>query len=364
MGDGTKENPFTREDVLRLLEGNGGTAAGLNLSGKTFEEGIDLHGLELEGIILKDAGFPTHFEGQELVGAKFNGSNLNRADFRNVNLQYAQFAMLNNQLTRLESADLRGTILLNANFQGAELSCAKFGREEDENFRPAALENTDFRNAYLFRTNFIGCYFYGTKLEGAFIRGADIFDAHLEEVDWGNYKIGEEEKKDFYSAVHYYRRLKVWYTQKGYYDIAAKFYYREKEARRKSIQNIMHMLLKQRECRTLLKLLLKQDGGWTLLWLWIYRLLCGYGEKTLRIIGWTSLVIFGLAAAYYFWGSFSSSSFWDTLYYSATSFSALGYGNWAPQPTGWAKGMGAAEAIIGVSMMALFLVTFVRKMTR
>ncbi|GAI59594.1 unnamed protein product, partial [marine sediment metagenome] len=95
-----------------------------------------------------------------------------------------------------------------------------------------------------------------------------------------------------------------------------------------------------------------------------YDLLCGYGERLKRILVWIFVIVFGLAAAYYFWGSFGTSSFGDTLYYSVASFTALGYGKWAPQPTGWAKGMGAAEAFIGVFMMALFLVTFVRKMTR
>jgi len=33
MGDGTQENPFTREDVLKKIEENGGTAKGLDLSG-------------------------------------------------------------------------------------------------------------------------------------------------------------------------------------------------------------------------------------------------------------------------------------------------------------------------------------------
>lgn len=49
---------------------------------------------------------------------------------------------------------------------------------------------------------------------------------------------------------------------------------------------------------------------------------------------------------------------------SAASFTALGYGSWASQPSVWAKGIGAAEAVIGVFMMALFLVTFTRKMVR
>ena len=29
MGDGIAENPYTREDVLKLIEENGGTAEGL-----------------------------------------------------------------------------------------------------------------------------------------------------------------------------------------------------------------------------------------------------------------------------------------------------------------------------------------------
>jgi len=40
MGDGTQENPFTREDVLRLIEENGGTAKGLDLSGLSTGNGL------------------------------------------------------------------------------------------------------------------------------------------------------------------------------------------------------------------------------------------------------------------------------------------------------------------------------------
>ena len=343
-----KEKTLTRKDVLRLIKENGGTAEGLDLSEKVFEDGVDLSGLDLKGIILNNARFPTHFEGDQLVGAKFDGSNLTRADLRSINFQYAQFKKLNKQPTCLAIADLRGSSLLNANFQGADLTGAKFGDvAEAEGYQAAMPDDTDFRGANLFRANFKGCYFYGTKLEGAFIRGVDIFDAHLEEADWGSYVIGEENKKDFYSAVHYYRRLKTWYTNSGISDIAAKFYYREKEANRKALKWHSKSSFRHR-----LALELSYLGF-------------GHGEGWKRLLfGWIVGVIFVLAAAYYFWGSFSSSSFWDTLYYSATSFSALGYGKWAPQPTGWAKGMGAAEAIIGVFMMALLLVTFVRKWTR
>ena len=54
MGDETKENPYTREDVEAKIKEHGGPE-GLDLSGKEFEEGIDLHGLDLSRIILKGA---------------------------------------------------------------------------------------------------------------------------------------------------------------------------------------------------------------------------------------------------------------------------------------------------------------------
>ena len=336
-----KQKPLTREDVLKRIEENNGKTGGLDLSGRVFEEGIDLSDLDLHGIILKDARFPTHFEGNQLVGAKFDGSDLTGADLRSINFQYAQFKKLNKQPTCLAIADLRGSSLLNANFQGADLTGTKLGDvAEAEGYQAAMPDDTDFRGANLFRANFKGCYFYGTKLEGAFIRGADILEAHLEEADWGNYKIGEENKKDFYSAENRYRLLKVWYTNASIYDIAAKFYYREKEAKRKALKwYSRHRLALE-----------------------VLRALFGYGEDWKRVLYWMGLVVFGSAAAYYLSGELN---LLYSLYFSVVSFTALGYGKWVDiTPQGWAQALGAFQSFTGVFMMALLLVTFVRKWTR
>jgi uncharacterized protein YjbI with pentapeptide repeats len=335
-----KEQPLTREDVRRLIQEHGGKAEGLKLSEQTFVEAIDLSGLDLHGIILKDARFPTHFEGGQLVGARFDGSDLTGADLRSINFQYAQFKKLNNQPTCLAFVDLRGSLLLNANFQGADLTDAKFGDVPKANGYPATLEGTDLRGANLFRANFKGCYFYETKLEGAYIRGADIFDAHLEEIEWGNYKIGEEKGGDFYSAIHYYRRLKTWYTNAGVADIAAKFYYREKEANRKSLKWYSRH-------RIALELL---------------RAFFGYGEGWKRVLYWMALVVFGSAVAYYLFGGLDIPY---SLYFSVISFTALGYGKWVDiTPQGWVQALGAFQSFTGVFLMALLLVTFFRKWTR
>jgi hypothetical protein len=300
MGDGTARNPYTRKDVLRLIKKHGGTARGLDLSGKYFEKGANLRKINLRGVVLKSAYLEeVHFEEDILAGT---------------HLEDAWLADAHLEGTDLEEAHFEGAWLMGAHLEGAYLGSAH-------------LEGANLQFAYL---------------QEAYLEGAEIsHETKLEYVAWGNYILGEEIESFF--APETYQRLKMWYTQHGIYDVAGKFFYREKEAERKSLSwKKPHLKL----------------------WSWILRILCGYGEKPERVIISAAAIIFGLAAAYFLWGTFSSSSFADTLYYSVASFTALGYGQWAPQPTGWAKGVGAAEAVLGVSMLALFLVTFTRKMIR
>ena len=271
MGDGTEKSPFTREDVLRLIKENGGKTVGLDLSGKVFEECIDLSKLDLKGII---------FEGAILRGAHFESS-----------------ALL---ATHLEGADLSL-----AHFEGAEL--------------------------------------FFTYLKGAILWSAEFsIDTRLEDVRWGNYTVGDEKKLGSAAAITY-RRLKVWYTNAGYSDIAAKFYYRENEVKRKAIKWRSKLWYHR----------LAMELSW---------LLFGYGERWWNILLWIALVVFGSTAAYYLSGELSLPY---SLYFSIISFTALGYGQWVNIiPQGWVQALGATESVLGVFLMALFLVTFVRKWTR
>ncbi len=333
MGDGTEQNPFTREDVLKAIEENGGTAEGLDLSGAVFEQGIDLHGLDLKGIIL-------------------NGVDLPSAQLLHADLQYAKFNPHNSKPANLEGADLRGAHLEYAELKGAELCEAIFGLSGELSHMKAHLDNTDLRGAKLFRADFNGVFFYDTKLEGTFIRGADITEAHLGDADWGNYKIGEEIKyKDYYSAEHRYRQLKIWYTQSGYYDIAGEFFFREMEAKRKGVK--------------------WWPQPWHRTWSAFHSFVSGYGERPLRVVRWGALVLFVSALLYFFLRgvapyNLSLQAFLGSLYYSAVSFTALGYGPWftGASVRSWVQGAGSAEAFIGVFTIALFLVTFTRKMRR
>lgn len=83
--------------------------------------------------------------------------------------------------------------------------------------------------------------------------------------------------------------------------------------------------------------------------------------------GWAISVILVTAFVYFLIGStWEWSAFGKSLYFSAVSFTAVGYGGWikAADYNWWVRGIGVFESFIGVFMMALFLVTFTRKMTR
>jgi hypothetical protein len=335
MGDGTHDNPYTREDVLRLIKENGGKAKGLDLSGKVFEQGIDLSKLNLAEITLSNAIlFHPSYRGEKITYANLEGTNLMSANLQGIDLVCAKLGGAILSGAHLEHAKLWNAQLLEADLRGAHFESAVL--------TDANLEEADLGHAYLG-----GADLMGAKLEGADLVGVEIqHDTKLDNVYWGNYVLYRESCGEFYFVISTYRRLKMWYAAHGMHDIAAEFYYREKEATRKNLEWRSKSTFRHR------------------LALEFFRVFFGYGEKWNRILIWMAAVVFGLAGAYHLWGSFSSSSFPNTLYYSATSFTALGYGHWVPQPTGWAKGVGVAEAFIGVFMMALLLVTFVRKWTR
>jgi hypothetical protein len=311
-----EEKPLTKEEVLKLIEEHGGPQR-LDLSGKNLKE-IDLSDkagqrIHLPGIILRRA----NLQGANLQGAFLGNADLNSANLLGANLQ-GSF---------LVKADLRDADLITAELQGAILTFA--------------------------------------KLQGACLFGAEISQAtDFEDTDWGNY-ILDEEKMHPSLAVGTYRMLKMWHTNAGMYDKAGEFFYREMTVRRKAfwlgdtVRQPLRKLVRPFKPKELLKALLPQKP---LQWSWsmLYNVLCGYGERPLRVVASAAVVVLGLAGIY----SASALSFPSALYHSAVSFTAVGYGLWVSNPEGWVKGLGAAEAFVGVFMMALFLITFVRKMTR
>lgn len=345
-----KEKPLTREDVIKAIEENGRTAKGLDLSGRKFEKGIDLSGLNLERIILKKA---------ILIGARLEGAKLTVAHLEGANLQGAHLERADLTFAHLEQAQLIG-----AHLEGAQLIAAHLERAY---LIAAHLEGGNLSGAHLEGGNLIAAHLEEAYLTDVYLEGADLTDAHLkgaylngiefsadtrlELVDWGNYILGEEKERDFHRAEDTYRRLKQWYTNAGIYDIAGEFFFREMTAQRKRIK--------------------WWPQPWHRGWSAFHSFVSGYGERPLKVVRWGALVLFGSALLYFLLRgvapyNLSVQAFLNSLYYSSVSFTALGYGPWftATSVSSWVQGAGAAEAFIGVFTIALFLVTFTRKMRR
>ena len=97
----------------------------------------------------------------------------------------------------------------------------------------------------------------------------------------------------------------------------------------------------------------------------IGRGLFGYGEKPLRPLVWAIIVI--IVCTVFFWlgcglQNEPNCGFGNALYFSIVTFTTLGYGDFKPIAS--MRWLSATEAILGATLMALFIVALSRKFSR
>lgn len=94
------------------------------------------------------------------------------------------------------------------------------------------------------------------------------------------------------------------------------------------------------------------------------RLIWGYGERPFQTLGLAVLIILVSAFFYYFSGAVSGVgviqrvNFWDSLYFSAVTYTTVGYGDYVP--LGWGRFIAAVEALSGILITPLFLISLTR----
>lgn len=349
----TQKEPLTREEVLRRREeflkrlGEPGAPDVFDLSGRLFEYNIDLQREEFSGLsdladlLMKKerSWWKTNFEDAIFPEAKLKGARLAKCIFKGAHL---------------EEADLEGARLGSANLECAHLdaACLDDARLSDADLKDARLVDASLKGAELYRANLQGSVLNsanlqgtklkGTRLTGVHLEGAQLEGASLEGADWSKgYILGEERDGKYKEAESLYLWFKLYYTKAGMYDVAGEFHYREWECKRKALP----------WWRQLLK-------GY-----WLYGPLAGYGERPVRTVIAAFLFLAFFTLGYWLGGAFES--FGDSTYFSGVSFIALGYGSWVvPEPPVWARFAGVFETFVGFFLMSLFLVTFVRRMTR
>lgn len=241
----------------------------------------------------------------------------------------------------LYRANLKGAHLFNLKLQNGSLMKANL---TDSNLHCANLEGTNL---------------LGTKLEGSRIDNIQIGDELLQE------KIALQKKKDndkeaaddnFEQSEEIYRNLRKRAEDQGLFQLAGQFGYKELIMRRFQLEQ------------------------WSSKWIFsnLVDKLCGYGEKPENTVVFSAALILVSAVLYFLFGvnhsgeilqiNFSEgfltnvNTFFMTLYYSVVTFTTLGYGDITP--FGITRLFAAVEAFIGSFTIALFVVIFVKRMTR
>lgn len=257
-----------------------------------------------------------------LVNPNHKGYDMRDADLYHADLTSAHMFAIN----------LQGANLMKANLSHANLHCANLS---DCNLLGAKLDNTKLDNVE-----------WGDKLlqekQGiAAAREGDIAQAH----DY------------FQQAEETYRNLRLQLEKSGLFETAGEFFFSEMVMRRYQLPRF--------SSARIISFLVDR--------------FCGYGEKPMRVVGFSMMLIFCCACIYFLsngvihngesLGLHTGNSllknlhdFFSCLYFSVVTFTTLGYGDLTP--TGIARGMAAIEAFSGSFTMALFVVVFVKKMTR
>ncbi|MCY1204736.1 Pentapeptide repeats (8 copies) [compost metagenome] len=247
--------------------------------------------------------------------------------------------------------DLSGSDLYRADLRGAHLFAI--------NLRGASLMKADLRDANLHCADLRDANLLGVKLEGA----------RLDNVIWDERVLQEREAREarrhgqwsmmldlLQQAEEIYRNLRIQLEKAGLFEDAGRFFYREMVMRR------------------------LQMPRWSAqrLFSWMVDLFCGYGEQPLRVVLFSLGFVLFCAVLYFFVGihhgdvrlalSLDQDLFTNLeelgacMYFSVVTFTTLGYGDIAP--LGVSRPLAAFEAFVGSFTMALFVVVFVKKMTR
>ena len=271
----------------------------------------------------------------------------------------------------LEGFALKGAFLENINLvkrghhEGYNLKYVDLYRA---NLRGAHLFMADLEGASLMKADLCGANLHHANLQDANLLGTKLKNARIENVLWGKQLFQEKravlalEENNQKLAIDYYeqaeeicRNIRNVASNQGLVDMAGEFFYREMINRRK------------RQPRFSKERILSK----------LVDLSCGYGEKPMNVIGFSLSVIFIAAIIFYLFGvqyqdqliQFQTDNgqshivnFFNCMYYSVVTFTTLGYGDMVP--LGFSRAVAAVEAFIGSFTMALFVVVFVKKMTR
>ncbi len=174
-------------------------------------------------------------------------------------------------------------------------------------------------------------------------------------------------------AEQVYRDLKIAFANNGRYAAASWAYVRERQARRQMhnpFRAQIHFPLQYPETGRFV--LLRRVGFYIkhfFAWLldWIAELSCGYGEKPLRTIGLSFVILITFPFIYAWIGGITSTqgtmTNLDYFNYSLGAFTTLGFSEFEAK-TAVAQTLTSLEALLGISILALLMFVLGNRISR
>ncbi|WP_394212780.1 ion channel [Enterovibrio calviensis] len=287
-------------------------------------------------------GVKEKLEAYAKSGGQLRGIIVKRGDLKDVNL--------------VRHGSGGGYDLSHANFYRSNMTCAHLFNAK---FDHGSLMKADLHDANIHCASFINCNLLGVKLTDTKIDNIKIGHTLQQEAEG---RIAEkhrdmEKALDLYEqSEEIYRDLRKASEANGIFTMAGYFLQKELTMRRYQ----MPLFSTQRAMSKTVDLF------------------CGYGESPIRVVFFSLALIVISAMLYFFTGiqfsgepvGYSESqgiggnaqAFAECLYYSVVTFTTLGYGDYIP--IGMSRLVAATEAFTGSFTIALFVVVFVKKMTR
>jgi uncharacterized protein YjbI with pentapeptide repeats len=399
------DKSLTREDVLRILEANGGPAGaafdrqpleGVSLHYEAVREDLEAgkaswsacysyvtHGLNLRGATLRGA----RLQGANLMQADLSEATLGNAHLDGANCQDAKF--LDAFMIRLKApganfryCDLRSSYLPEADLSGANLSAARL--------QGADLRDVDLEGAILCDAQLSEVNLRGARLEGANLFGAWLVNASLSRTQIGERLVQECETYEnpeplmeawegkcipgrYAQAAAVYRALKNNFFSTGNYDDASWAYIKERKMRKKS-----HWPLSVRANYPAAFSRLPTQGsrgkwarftfygGHLLQWLrdWFFDVTSIYGERPQVTLLWAAAFVIGFAVWFKTAGGIEGAQTWlDDFNYSLGAFVTIGFGAFEAV-SATAKTLTSVEALLGIGVLALLMFALGNRINR
>ncbi len=272
---------------------------------------------------------------------------------------------------------MREGLFIRANLGNARLS---YSNLEGANFAFANLENAYLSQCNLNGARFTGARLFNTKFRDNNFAGVIGLDKErFKGLRWGWLPIHRmlEAYPDQCSVM--YRSLASHFSSLGLFDDASWATYRAFVMRHRGLTQRLsktklwadQLVLAMMNDNVLANKLMQSFPGISgrkrsfrliaarvvTVFEWIKSLLLGmvvgYGEKPLRVLGNALFTILLYAMVYKYFGAINDRSFESCLYFSAITFTTVGYGDFAPH--GIFRLIAASEALTGIVLSGLFL---------